>query len=249
MTGRRLAVFVAAATLLVTACGDGRPATGPAGSASAAPGAGLTQSTVPPRTATLRRAVSRAASSLVVHAEPQAESAVVARLKPRTPLGSPTVLLAVSSRPGWVKVELPVRPNGSTGWVAAADLRLEPVPGEIDVDLSTRRIRVVLGARVLADTTVAIGSAQNPTPTGRFFVTDRVRPDRPDGPYGTFALGLSAHSDTLSEFAGADGQVGIHGTNAPRSIGQAVSHGCIRVPATAAGMLAKMPLGTPVVIR
>jgi lipoprotein-anchoring transpeptidase ErfK/SrfK len=69
------------------------------------------------------------------------------------------------------------------------------------------------------------------------------------GPYGTFALGLSAHSDRLSEFAGSDAQVGIHGTNDPSSIGRAVSHGCVRVPDDVADVLAQVPLGTPVLVH
>jgi lipoprotein-anchoring transpeptidase ErfK/SrfK len=49
------------------------------------------------------------------------------------------------------------------------------------------------------------------------------------------------------EFAGGDGQVAIHGTNAPWLIGQAVSHGCIRMRNEAIARLARfLPLGTPV---
>lgn len=95
---------------------------------------------------------------------------------------------------------------------------------------------------------MAVGSVDDPTPSGRFYVTDRVRPPDPGGSYGAFALGLSAHSPTLSEFGSGDGQIGIHGTNEPGSIGQAVSHGCIRVPADVVPLLARIPLGTPVMI-
>jgi lipoprotein-anchoring transpeptidase ErfK/SrfK len=79
-------------------------------------------------------------------------------------------------------------------------------------------------------------------------VTDRVRTTDPNGAYGSFALGLSAHSDTLSEFGSGDGQIGIHGTNEPASLGKAVSHGCVRVPDSMAARLPEVPLGTPVVI-
>jgi lipoprotein-anchoring transpeptidase ErfK/SrfK len=149
---------------------------------------------------------------------------------------------------GWVQVALPVRPNGRTAWVAARDLRLEPVPLRVTVDLGQRRLRLLRGTAVVADTRVAVGSARYPTPTGRFYVTDRVRPPTPGGPYGAFALGLSAHSPTLTDFAGGDGQVAVHGTNDPGSIGRAVSHGCVRVPDDVARLLARVPLGTPVTI-
>ena len=70
------------------------------------------------------------------------------------------------------------------------------------------------------------------------------------GAYGPYALGLAAHSDTLSEFAGGDGQIGLHGTNEPWSIGQAASHGCVRVPNEVVAQLATgLPLGTPVTIE
>ena len=70
------------------------------------------------------------------------------------------------------------------------------------------------------------------------------------GAYGPFAIGLSAHSDTLTEFAGGDGAIGIHGTNDPASIGNPVSHGCVRVPNDVAVQLAQMLApGTPVTIH
>jgi lipoprotein-anchoring transpeptidase ErfK/SrfK len=232
------------ATLAAASCSDGSipvsGSTGPVESPAPAP--------VRAAAPEFKRAVG-IAETLVVHAAPAPGSAVVARLPRRTPLGSPTVLLARASRSGWVEVDLPIRPNGSSGWVAASRVRLEVVRGRIDVDLTSRRIVVELGGRTLARAPVGIGSPQNPTPTGLFYVTDRVRTDDPNGPYGSFALGLSAHSDTLSEFAGSDGQVGIHGTNDPASIGQAVSHGCVRVPPDVADVLTRVPLGTPVFVH
>jgi lipoprotein-anchoring transpeptidase ErfK/SrfK len=243
------AIIVAAGTALaLTACGGGNSGTSTTGIATSAPATAAPAPSASTSTHGLQRAVV-IAKSLDVHAAPESTSATVTRLSKRTPLGSPTVLLALAIRPGWVQVELPIRPNGSLGWVKSAEVRLEPVPGLIDVDLSRRRIVVTLGGRKLASAPVAIGSPQNPTPTGRFFVTDRVNPKDRSGPYGHFALGLSAHSDTLTEFAGADGQVGIHGTNDPASIGRAVSHGCIRVSATVADVLAQVPLGTPVLVH
>ena len=95
----------------------------------------------------------------------------------------------------------------------------------------------------------AVGSAENPTPTGSFFVVDKLDTANGGGAYGPYAFGLSAHSDTLTEFAGGDGQIGIHGTNDPSSLGQAVSHGCVRLPNDSVSLLAtELPLGTPVVI-
>ena len=173
---------------------------------------------------------------------------MLTRLEPATPLGSPLVLLVEQERSGWVRVALPTRPNGSSGWLPAEQVRLEPVDDRIEVDLDARTLHLVLDGVEVADTAVAVGTADNPTPTGAFYVTDRVEPTDPDGAYGSFALGLSAHSDTLSEFGGGDGQIGIHGTNDAGSIGRRASHGCIRVPDELADLLAAVPLGTPVLI-
>lgn len=150
---------------------------------------------------------------------------------------------------GWVEVSLPIRPNGSTGWVRAGDLDLDVVDYGIFVDLSDRRLRLKQGEEVVLDTAVAVGSPHNPTPIGRYFVTDIVELTDPAGPWGPFALGLSAFSDTITEFNGGNGIIGIHGTNRPASISEPVSLGCVRVPNEIASRLAELvKLGTPVEI-
>jgi lipoprotein-anchoring transpeptidase ErfK/SrfK len=171
-------------------------------------------------------------------------------LEAATTLGSPRVFL-VETGPvdGWVEVSLPVRPNGSTGWVRAGDLDLDVLDYAIVVDLSDRRLRLEKGDEVVLETEVAIGSPHNPTPTGSYFVTDVVELADPAGPWGPFALGLSAFSDTITEFNGGNGIIGIHGTNRPASIGEPVSLGCVRVPNEIAAQLAELvKLGTPVEI-
>lgn len=172
-------------------------------------------------------------------------------LEAATILGSPRVFL-VETGPidGWVEVSLPVRPNGTTGWVRAGTLDLRVLDHAIFVDLSDRMLRVEIANEVVLETEVAVGSPQNPTPTGNYFVTDIVELTDPTGPWGPFALGLSAFSDTISEFNGGDGIIGIHGTNRPASIGQPVSLGCVRVPNEVAARLAELvELGTPVEIQ
>ena len=81
-------------------------------------------------------------------------------------------------------------------------------------------------------------------------MTDKLVTNDATSAYGPFALGLSGYSEVLSEFGGGDGQIGIHGTDDPSTIGQAVSHGCIRVPNDVITRLNEvLPLGTPVVIE
>lgn len=172
---------------------------------------------------------------------------MVTTLGSTTAFGSVRVLLVEETEGDWVKVRLPSRPNHRSGWVAAADVDLETVELAVYVDLQTRNLAVRSGNEVIVQSPIAIGSPDNPTPVGTFYVTDKLETPNPDGAYGPYAFGLSGYSETLTEFAGGDGQIGIHGTNDPDSIGQAVSHGCLRLPNDVVEALATvMPLGTPV---
>lgn len=192
--------------------------------------------------------VARSDGEVAVFAAPgDDEPAMV--LPATTGFGSARALLAEESRGDWLEVYLPVRPNGSTGWVKKADVTLKAVDEAVLIDLSARTLTVTLGQEVVVTTTVAIGAPDVPTPTGRFYVVDKLSTGSDDSAYGPFAFGLSGYSETLTEFAGGDGQIGIHGTNQPSSIGEAVSHGCVRVPNDVDAELNDLlPLGTPVTI-
>jgi len=159
----------------------------------------------------------------------------------------PLVFLVRSRRPGWVRAYLPVRPNRQTAWLRARDVSLAQDPYRIRIELRRHRLLVYRGARRIAREPIATGKALSPTPLGRYYVTDLVKPPNPDGFFGPFALGLSAFSPVYTTFEGGDGQVGVHGTNDPSLIGRDVSHGCIRVANRIITRLAKLvPLGTPV---
>jgi lipoprotein-anchoring transpeptidase ErfK/SrfK len=171
---------------------------------------------------------------------------------PKTTVLGTTTVLALVDQPvdGWAEVMLPVRPNGSTGWIPVDAVALFVVSGKIDVDLSDRELVYRVAGEERFRAAVAIGTPSNPTPTGYFFVTDRVRVGNQSGPWGPAAIGLSARSDTITEFNGGDGIVGIHGTNRPGLIGQAVSLGCIRLNNEMIELLHSIvPIGTPVEIR
>ena len=95
-----------------------------------------------------------------------------------------------------------------------------------------------------------MGKVATPTPKGTYYLTELIQPPNPEGSYGPYAFGLSAFSDTLKTFAGGPGQLGLHGTDAPRGLGQGVSHGCIRVTnAVITDLAGRIPLGTPIEIR
>jgi lipoprotein-anchoring transpeptidase ErfK/SrfK len=145
----------------------------------------------------------------------------------------------------WFQVSLAMRPNGTTGWIPAAAAELAPVPSRVVVHRASRRIEVWRGSRRVLRALVAVGRPGMETPLGTFYVTARFVPDDPF--LGVFALETSAYS-RLTEWPGG-GKVGIHGTSEPQLLGQAVSHGCVRVSnATAHALRRLAPLGTTVEI-
>jgi len=208
-------------------------------------GSDSTSSTDP---ATSSVMVARTDQALAIHAE-RGDTDVAQTLPATTEFGSARALMVTAADDEWLEVLLPIRPNGTHGWVRRADVEVRQVTLELQIDLEARTMKLVDGGAEVLSTPVAIGSEEAPTPTGRFSVTDKLVTGKDAGAYGPFALGLSGHSEVLTEFAGGDGQIGIHGTNDPESIGQAVSHGCIRVPNDIITRLNDiLPLGTPVVI-
>lgn len=171
----------------------------------------------------------------------------VATLPATTPFGTPTVVRVLDRTPGWVHVLVPIRPNDLSGWVREADVQLEPVEAEIHVDLASRTLRLTENGETTGEWPVAIGRSDRPTPTGSFFITDKLATGDAGSVWGAHAFGVSAFSDVLTDFIGGNGQVGIHGTNDPGSIGNDVSSGCIRLPNEVIDdLITRLPLGTPV---
>ena len=207
----------------------------------------VTTTTTAPEYQTL---VVHATNPVDVYFSPTVE--LVSRTIPaETILGTGTVLPVIDQvSSGWLQVSLPGRPNEATGWIKDSDLTLAVVDQEIVVDLATSTLTFYVQGEAKITTIVAIGSPDNPTPAGRFFVTDIVKLTDPSGPWGPYALGLSARSDTITEFNGGDGIIGIHGTNRPDRIGDPVSLGCVRVPNEIISELAALvQLGIPVTIN
>jgi lipoprotein-anchoring transpeptidase ErfK/SrfK len=168
--------------------------------------------------------------------------------------GSRTVLPVVrrTTRNGvrWLRVRLPGRPNGATGWIAQRGTVLTTTSWSVVVRTSGRRVLVYRQGHVVRSFAAIVGKSSTPTPHGRFFVEESVRmlPGQPGGP---FALALSARSNVFQEFEGGPGQIAIHGiANLGGTLGTAMSHGCVRVSNRSVGWLAmRIPAGTPVAIR
>src|SRR5438132_1040938 len=166
----------------------------------------------------------------------------------RTEHGLPRTLLTVAPEGDRWKVLLPVRPNDAVGWVSASEVFVDEVNYWIRVQTATHMMTVGNGAQILDQEPVAVGTGGTPTPLGTFYLTELIKPiGQPY--YGPFAYTLSAHSNVLRSFMGGDGTVGLHGTNAPGSIGRAASHGCIRVSNdTITTLAATLPLGSTVFV-
>jgi lipoprotein-anchoring transpeptidase ErfK/SrfK len=161
-------------------------------------------------------------------------------------------MLVVEQREGWVKVLLPIRPNGSSGWVRRSTVDLETHDYRAKVELGEHRITVWKGNDVLLQEPVGVGaSGRTPTAKGLFYTTELypVLPSQQSA-YGPWAFALSGFSEVLYSFGeGGTGVLGLHGTGDPSSIGRDVSSGCIRMSNVGISKLADMlPLGTPVEI-
>jgi lipoprotein-anchoring transpeptidase ErfK/SrfK len=238
--GRRL-IVVLAATCLTGVAAD--PATGSAAGDAIPTRVQATQELVVLLTAH------------AAHRTPEAESPQVAFLPMRTPItGEQTTLPVIARSIGaggmqWLKVMLPGRPDGSTGWIAQLDTRALVTPWRIVVDLAARRVAVYDEGRTTRSFQAVVGKPSTPTPTGEFFVEEvlRMAPGEPGGP---FALALSARSNVLREFEGGPGQIAIHGReNLGGTLGTAASHGCIRLATASIDWLAaRIGSGTPVTI-
>jgi lipoprotein-anchoring transpeptidase ErfK/SrfK len=149
--------------------------------------------------------------------------------------------------PGWVQVLLPVRPNGSTGWVHDSDVTVTPTTYRITVEIGARRITVTNSGTVTYRGPVAVGAPDTPTPTGKYYLRVLLEAPDPDTTYGPYAYGLSSHSESLDTFNGGDAEIGIHGNDDASVLGTDITHGCIRMDNAAITTLAtQLPLGTPV---
>jgi len=181
---------------------------------------------------------------------------VMGRLSATRPLtGSPTVVPVIATASGaggraWLRVRLPQRPNGATGWIAADGAVPAVAHWAVAIDRSRRRASVYRDGRRVRSFRVVVGRPSMPTPLGRFFVAERVRQAR-GSILGPWVLATSAYSRVLQEFDGGPGQIGLHGlANVGGVLGTAVSHGCIRLGAGVMRWLAaRIGPGFPVTIR
>lgn len=200
--------------------------------------------------------VARPLATTVARAAPRRSAKARTVVKANAPFyGGATQLLVTRSLmvdgERWLEVLLPMRPNGTRGWIRADVTRLSTTTLRIVINLSARRLTLYRANRVVLRAPVAIGQAGTPTPTGRFFaIAERIPTNLPQGFLGPYVFALTGYSETLNEFAGGDGRVAIHGTSLPELIGTRASHGCIRMRNADVVRLSRVVrAGTPVAIR
>lgn len=193
-------------------------------------------------------------TTALARVRPAASARVVAELRPTTPEGTANVLAVLRAGPDaagalWVKVRLPILPNGRVGWVRRQALgAYQTANTHLVVDRRGLRATLYRDGKAVFTAPVGVGTASWPTPAGEFLVRSEL--SRYASPfYGPVAFGTSARSAVLTDWP-AGGFVGIHGTSEPQLLPGRVSHGCIRMRNPDILRLAElMPVGTPLTIQ
>ena len=191
---------------------------------------------------------------VVVYERPSADSLPLHTLPRYGYLDVQTTLWAIeetldAAAHRWYRVYLPVRPNGSWGWVREEDVSTKVLTHDVRIDLSEHRLDLYDRGQWVRSYDIGVGRGETPTPAGEWFVTIKMKTPDPNQVYGVLIMGLSAFSEELTDWPGG-GQVGIHGTDDPATIGTDVSHGCIRLRNEDILELSNdVHLGTPVFIQ
>jgi len=168
----------------------------------------------------------------------------------------PQVLLVLGSavRDGqeWLQVLLPIRPDGTTGWIPRAYADLIHTPYWVEVDTATRTVTIDRDGLQIERYRAVVGKPSTPTPDGLAAIYEKDPQSDPTGFLGPWALPLTVLSNVLYNFGGGPGRVAIHGrdgTSLLNPLGTAASHGCIRIDNDPITWMAQhLPAGTPVLI-
>jgi len=200
--------------------------------------------------------LARLLSSHEAFSKPDRDSRAIQLVEAKRPLtGEQTVLPVLGELTGasgmrWLRVMLPGRPNGHTGWISRRETVPSSTSWHIVVDTSTRRVTVYRSGRPFRVVEAIVGKPSTPTPHGQFFVEEAVQLTASDVG-APFALALSARSDVLRTFDGGPGQIALHGLeNVGGTLGTAVSHGCVRLSdAMMRWLVERIGPGVPVTIE
>jgi hypothetical protein len=189
---------------------------------------------------------------VAIRQHPRTGSRTLARTRLQTEDGYPEVYLLLSSftdahAQTWIRMRIPGRPNGRIGWVQRSALgEFHVTRWLLEISLSRHRMKVYDAGRLRETVPVGVGKPSSPTPSGHFWIRERITLSSRSNPYWPYALGTSAYS-RLTDWPGG-GVVGIHGDfGEPQAIPGAPSHGCVRMhDGDLARLAPRLPLGTPV---
>ena len=182
-----------------------------------------------------------------IRVEPSTTGQIVTRAAAITPERTANIVLVTGPTRTAGGLWIQVRADGATGWVRREAVGgYEAVDTRLLVDTRTLTATLLRANRVIFRARIGVGTAEAPTPTGSFYVRNRLTRYR-SAFYGPVAFGTSART-ALTDWP-AGGFVGIHGTSRPELLPGRVSHGCIRMRNADILALARlMPVGTPVEI-
>lgn len=153
----------------------------------------------------------------------------------------------------WIKLLLPFRPNGTTGWIPRDHAELSRTRYWVTVRTGARDVTVYRDGKRHRRYRAVVGTPATPTPHLLAALYERNRQPDPGAFLGPWALSLTAVSDVLEDYGGGDGRVAIHGRaglSFADPLGSARSHGCIRIDNRGIrSMAGRLPPGTPVLLK
>ena len=171
-------------------------------------------------------------------------------LTPKTEWGSPRILGVVRRRGDWISVQAPELGNGEVAWMQARQAGIDCVRWSMHADLSRRKLYVRRDGETVRTFVIAVGRDGNPTPKGRFSVTDKLRVRDPGSPYGCCVLALTGHQTRLPPSWPGGDRLAVHATRELSSLGRAASLGCMRVTSSQARWLIRsIPIGAPLFVK
>lgn len=189
-------------------------------------------------------------ATIKIYKEASDTSQVLAYLANGQEVKGRVVFTVVDTQGDWLKVNAPIRPNGTQGWIKADEVTTYTHDYYILVELGLRRISVYKGTKLILTDKAGVGKPSTPSPQGSYYTTELVKTTKKNSPYGPFAYGISAFSEVYQTFGGGDGRVGLHGTSSAHSVGQAETNGCIRLTnATITKLRNTLPLGVPIDLK
>ena len=203
----------------------------------------------------MRLSVELSRGRLTARTAPSDGAPALRTFGPRTPEGVTRVFLVrrrvvgADCAAAWYQVDLPIRPNGVRGWVPAAGLQPYVVRWRLRIELGRRRLIAYEGGRERLRLTVAIGRSRHPDADGLLL---RVRAPLRARRARAVRAGRARPLELLAGAHRLDARRADRDPRhrrAPRTVGDAVSNGCVRVRnEQMRRLLRDVPAGTPVEI-